>query len=159
MNDNRREQNNYHKLIGRIGNDYYFLDYTFSHGDGFKGATGTVLTPVGKNEYEDRTDPESETCQEWFREIWKMAVENNDTDKGLEDWVFENISAYGDEGVFDFSGYDLWEQLREIGLNEDDYPVFECIGGGRCFDVDMVFDEIYDKELWEEIKKFEKEKK
>lgn len=156
MNDNRREQNNHHKLVGRIGNDYYFLDYTFADGD-FKGATGTVLTPISKSEYEDRTDPESETCQDWFREIWKMAVEDDKTEEGLTEWVENVINIDGDEAVFDFSGYNLWDQLREIGLSEDDYPVFECIGCGRCFDVDMEFDEIYDKELWEEIKQYERD--
>lgn len=149
-----REETRYDKLVGRIGENYYFLDYTFKHGE-FKGATATILRPVDIDEHKDKTNPESDACKDYFRELWQIAVSDGITEDGLDDWVEQIINIDGDEAVFDFSGYHLWEQLRKIGLSEEEYPVFECVGGGRSFSIDMEWNEIYDVELWEEIKKFE----
>jgi len=159
MKKEERKQKNFNKLVGRIGNDYYFCDYIFIDGkmnnELFQGATGTVLNPVSKEEYEERTDPESEECLDYFKEIWQMSVQDDNTELGLQEWVEQVLNIDGDEAVFDFSGYNLWEQLRDIGLNEDDYPVFECVGGGRSFDSKMKFDEVYNKDLWRLIKAVE----
>lgn len=67
------------------------------------------------------------------------------------------LNVDGDEVVFDFSDCDLWNILREAisKLTEEDYPVFECTGGGRSFSSDMMWDEIYNQELWEKIKEIE----
>jgi len=40
-------------------------------------------------------------------------------------------------------------------LTEEDYPVFECVGGGRSFHNNMKFDEIYNQALWDKIKQYE----
>lgn len=145
------------KLVGRIDCYYYFCDYLFNHKDGFKGATATVLRPVSREDYEQRTDPYDSDTLEYFEECWKGAVQAGTTTEGLETWVKEVLAVDGDEAVFDFSGYDYWDDLRDAvpELTEEDYPVFECVGGGRSFRPDMQWDEIYNEELWERIKAIE----
>jgi len=145
------------KLVGRIDNNYYICDTLFEHADDFKGATATVLCPVSQESYENRTNPESPYVLEWFEKIWQRAVANGVTVEGLEDFAAQQLRNCGDEAVFDFSGDNYWDLLREAvpELTEEDYPVFECIGGGRSFSPDMMWDKIYDNELWQQIKEIE----
>lgn len=47
-------------------------------------------------------------------------------------------------------------ELANFLSNEETTYIFsDCIGGERCFDVNMKWDEIYNPELWEIIKQFE----
>ena len=85
-----------------------------------------------------------------------MSVNDGKTEQSLDEWISDVLMYDGDEAIFDFSGYNLWEQLRELGLTEEEYPVFECSGGGRCFSSDIEFDEVYDEELLKKIKEIEK---
>ena len=59
--------------------------------------------------------------------------------KGATGSKFEPVSR--DEVkdfVFDTSYNELWEYLREeLNLSEDEAYIFNCIGGGRCFDKDF----------------------
>ena len=144
-----RNQTNYNRLVGRKDNSYYFCDYIFEDKD-FCGATATILDPVTKDDYDYRTSLEGamdcfEVC------LWK----ESDTLLSYEDWVQSILDTDGDEAIFDHSGYNLWDQLREIGFEESEYPVFECCGGGRSFSSDMKFDKIYDIDLWNKIKAIE----
>ena len=143
----------YNKLIGKIGDEYYFLDDTFTHSDSFKGATGTVLRPVSRSEYEETKTVEGLKDRD-YAELWKNAVSSGETVLGLYDWL-EIVLEDGDDAIWDLSGIELWEQLREIGLSGEEYPVFECTGGGRSFSKDMKWDELYNPELWKEIQKYE----
>jgi len=146
------------KLVGRIDDEYYICDYLFNDEccDNFKGAVGTGLRPISKEEYEERTSPES--IQEYLEENWRQAVAQGFTTDGLEEFADGIVMSGGDETIFDFSGYDYWNLLREAEpkLTEEDYPVFECVSGGQCFSSDMKFDKVYDKKLWQQIKEIEK---
>ena len=156
MNTSDRTETKYNKLIGRIGDSYYFLDDIFKYKDDFKGATGTVLEPVSQESY-DETMTVDGFKDRGYDEHWKGAVESGSTELGLDDWLQLVLDQYGDEAVYDLSGYsdDLWDQLRDIGLTEEKYPIFTCVGGGRSFSPDMVWDELYNPELWEKIKEVE----
>jgi len=94
---------------------------------------------------------------DWFKENWQQAVESGNTIESLEDFTAAALRNYGDEAVFDLSGYDYWDDLRGAvpELTEEAYPVFECTGGGRSFSPDMKWDEIYDGDLWQQIKEIE----
>lgn len=145
------------KLVGRIDDSYYVCDTLFEHADDLKGATATVLEPVSLEEYERRTKTDGGYAIDYFRDIWGEAAGNGSTEEGLYDFVATMFASHGDEAVFDFSGYEYWDMLREAvpELTEEDYPVFECSGGGRSFSPDMEWDKIYDESLWQQIKAIE----
>ena len=77
MTEEKRETK-YNQLVGRIGDEYYFLDYTFHHGDDFKGATGSELSPLTEDEYNERV--ESYFDPENMRDSWRQAVSDSSTD-------------------------------------------------------------------------------
>ncbi len=151
-----REEIKYNKLIGRQDDEFVFLDYVFRHSDGFHGATGTRMRPISKSEYEDRTDRDN--LKEYYEDIWRDMVSNRKTDEGLEDWIETVIRIDGvEETAFDTSYWNspMWDAIRKKGYPEDEYPVFECSGGGRCFDKKMKWDEVYEPELWKLIQEYE----
>ena len=146
-----RTSTKYGKLVGRKDDEFYFLDDIFNYGDGFKGATGTRLRLVPQEEYAERTSQESK--EEYARGFWQTAVADGKTDDGLTDWMEYN--DIGDDFMFDLSYAEYWPQLRTVGYSEEEYPIIECTGGGRCFDSDMEFDEVYAPELIKLINKVE----
>jgi hypothetical protein len=107
-------------------NEIIVLDYLFRHGDGFKGAVGSSFFPVSKEYYRDR--------------LKKKNVLEYLTDAGLS--KSDSLAAYKQykdqdrlhELMFDTSYKELWDYLRSFGYSSKDFPIFECIGGGRCFD-------------------------
>ncbi len=145
------------KLVGRIDNSYYFCDTLFEHADDFKGATATVLCPVSEARRDEETDPNGDYARDRFEDCWRQAVQAGQTTEGLDAYVEHILDIDGDEAVYDMSGYDYWDILREAvpELTEEDFPVFECVGGGRSFSPDMKWDEIYDEELWQKVKAIE----
>ncbi|MCJ7482638.1 MAG: hypothetical protein MUO31_06705 [Thermodesulfovibrionales bacterium] len=79
------------------------------------------------------------------------------TEQSLAEYAEDMLNNDGDDAIYDLSGYAYWDMIREAvpELTEEDYPVFNCTGGGRSFDKDMVFDEVYNQELLDEIIKYE----
>jgi len=150
-----RQATTYNKLVARRDNEFLFCDDIFDYGDnGLKGATGTVLRPVPKDEYEERTSEQG--LVDYLGELWQGTVQAGDTKMGKAEWCQYVYDSDGDDVLYDFSGSNLWEQLRAIGYSEDEYPVIECIGGGRCFSSDDTsYDEVYDDALLEKIRGIE----
>mgnify|MGYP001617477109 CR=1 FL=1 len=148
-----RHETKYNKLVGRIGDAYYFCDGIFKYDDSFQGATATVLEPVSLDEYEERTSPSG--LLDYLGDHWKDAVADDATTLGQSEWCEWTYNVDGDEMLWNHSGYDLWDQLRDLGLSEEEYPLFTCSGGGRSFSPDMQFDEIYDPALWSKIQAVE----
>lgn len=138
-----RNETKYDTLVGRNGDEYIFLQYTFSHDDGFHGATGTSIRPVSKEEYEERTSPEG--LLEYLGESWQDAVASGETELGKEDWCTWVYDMDGDDALFDLSYRNLWEQARKANpeLTVEAYPIFECVGAGRMFSVGMTFEQVY----------------
>ena len=150
MTTETRTQTNYDKLIGRKGEEYYYLDYVFTHRQDFKGATGSIMRPVTEAEAEERRD-------DWDSdgEMWRQAVAGESTTLSQEEWQQQALAIDGDDLVFDLSyccthGEDLLERL-----GRDEYELVECLGGGRCFYTDIEWDELFEPELWELIKEYE----
>lgn len=147
-----RTQTTYNKLVARRDGEYLFCDYIFEDGD-FKGATGTCLRPVSREEYDERTSEDG--LVDYLGDLWQDAVASGNTDKGKAEWCQYVYDCDGDEALYDFSGGNLWDQLRAIGLGEDEFPVIECVGGGRCFGVNDNYDEIYNAALLAQIRAIE----
>lgn len=144
-----REQIDY-KLVVNISEDdeITVLDYVFNHGT-FKGATGSIFYPVSKDSYEERKS--LDYIIDSYKWLWQEAVKDDRTEKGLEDWI--ESQDFDDEFLFDTSYSSLWDYLRTFGYSEEKYPIFECVGGGRCFDDS--FQGNINEELSEVIRQYE----
>ena len=154
---NEIKQTNYYEIVGVIGDEIYMLDYSFDDGQDFKGCTGTTFKLVSKEEYGERTD--AENIAEEYRDVWVETVKSNRTDDSLIDWVKQCIEE--DENfVFDMSYAEYHDKIREVlGVTEEDYPMIECVGGGRCFSKNMKFDKVFNQKLVDVINEFEEEAK
>lgn len=109
------------------------LDYTFKHSDGFKGATGSKFYPVSQTEYDEQT--ERDNVIDYLIDIGMELPEN--FKRGGFNELYEAMLSGGEveQCIFDTSYSELWDYLRqECGLSEDDAVIFNCVGGGRCFD-------------------------
>lgn len=146
-----RTETKYDKLVGQKENEFYFVDDIFKYDDGMQGVTGTILVPVSKEEYEDRTSNEAKYDYLDNSGSWEEAVKSGRTEESKQDYYQNIIDIAGDELIFDFSGSDLWDQLRSIDYDEENYPVIECVGGGRCFKSKNNFDKVFDKELLKKV--------
>jgi len=152
-----KEEKSIKKLVGRIGDTYYVCDCIFRYGNIFHGATATVLCPVSRENYE--YSQETDQLKERFEDLWRTAVIDGGTDQSLEDYAQEIFDVDGDEALWDFSGHEYWDMIRQAvpELAKEDYPVFDCVRSGRSFSYNMEWDEIYDRELWKCIQEVEEE--
>ena len=136
--ENKRQETKYNKIVNfeEDTKEITVLDGIFKYEDGFKGATGSKFEPVSRDEYEDRTDEDN-----FVEYLIDSGIDLPDNFKrsGFEGLVKAMIA--NDEVkdfVFDTSYNELWEYLREeLNLSEDEAYIFNCIGGGRCFDKDF----------------------
>jgi hypothetical protein len=160
-------RDNYDALVGRVGDEYYFLDEIFKYKDGFKGATGTVVMPVSKAYYEYATSEDGILERymdamgedEWISTLGLDRDDFEDEDemiKAIEDGIYD-LYRVGELNPFEEVNYKLEEQMRELPefSDSDEYPLFEIIGVGRIFDKNRKFDKIYNQELFNKIKEIE----
>lgn len=133
---NDKEEIKYNKVVN-IAEDgeITVLDYVFKYRDSFKGATGSKFEPITESKLQEViSDYEGNDKElliyfaENFGELNRQIIENLDSSREALIELF-----------FDSSHSDLWDYLREeMGETDptsENYPVlFNCIGGGRCFD-------------------------
>ena len=148
-----KEQTNYNKVVN-IDEDgeITVLDYTFIHSADFKGAIGNIFYPVSKKRYDEKTETDNvieylidsglELPGHFERGGYAALVDAMEANDEIEDFMF------------DTSYRELWDELRKVcKLTEDEAYIFECVGGGRCFDKD--FQGNVNKPLSKIIRKFE----
>ena len=164
-----RKETIYNQIIGIKDGNLVLLNYIFDNGNDFKGATGAYFEVLSQDEAERLTDDFDGD------ELWRMAVAAGDTTLGLDDWTAEYIYACKLDGL-DFpmqdNSYlnelsralnDLSEENLEdlhfyyenCGLSYEDY-IFNCVGGGRCFDANDKWDVVFRPDLLEKIMAVEK---
>ena len=153
MSKTKRKEVFYNKLIGKIENEYYFLDRTFDEGKNYKGAVGTIVEVLTEEEYNERVEDYFEP--ENMKEFWQQAVERDKTELSLEGWISLVIENDGEEIAIEEGTEEQTDTLKEL-LGEDKVFKTDIRSGGRCFYKDMKWDKLYNKELWEVIKTIEK---
>jgi len=126
------------------------FDGTFNYPDGFKGATGSKFYPVTQAQIDERF----ENQEDELRELWQMAVSEGQTEASLTDWADSYTHEAGNSAFYDLSYENqYWDEIRSHGYPVEEYPIFDCVGGGRCFDAD--FQGNVNPELSEIIRQFE----
>ena len=136
--ENKRQETKYNKIVNfdEDTKEITVLGGIFKYEDGFKGATGSKFEPVSRDEYEDRTDEDN-----FVEYLIDSGIDLPDNFKrsgfeGLAKAMIANDEV--ESFVFDTSYNELWDYLREeLNLSEDEAYIFNCIGGGRCFDKDF----------------------
>ena len=136
--ETKRQETKYNKIVNfdEDTKEITVLDGIFKYEDGFKGATGSKFEPVSRDEYEDRTDEDN-----FVEYLIDSGIDLPDNFKrsgfeGLAKAMIANDEVK--DFVFDTSYDELWDYLREeLNLSEDEAYIFNCIGGGRCFDKDF----------------------
>jgi len=96
-----------------------------------KGATGSIFEAVSKEDFDERLAPYLNDDKELliymaenFGDLNRQMIENVDSSEEALTNLF-----------YDLSYADLWPELRkELGFSEDEAYIFNCTGGGRCFD-------------------------
>ena len=134
---NTRKEQVFNKVVNVAEDgEITVLNYIFDDGNGFKGATGYRFYPVTRGEYDEQTTEDSvidrlidSGCslpKEHARRGWQSVYDAMEANGEIEDFIF------------DTSYRELWDDLRkECGLTEDTAHIFDCVGGGRCFDKDF----------------------
>lgn len=161
------ERQQYNNLIGMKDNSYYFLESIFEHQDGFKGATGVILSPVNKSYYEYATSydgvieryADAMSEEEWAERFdidYEESLEDGTLDEKIADGIWQ-LYQYGELQVFEEADNEQENQLRDIGLSSEEYPVIEVIGAGRIFSNKNNFEKVFDKNLLAKIEDIEKE--
>ena len=128
------------------------LDGVFKYTDGFKGATGSIFEPVSKEQYDEACEEEN-----LIEHLMDSGIELPDTYKrgGFKELAEAMINSDEvEQFMFDTSYSELWDYLREAtGLDENEAYIFNCVGGGRCFDAD--FQGNMNEELSKVIREYE----
>lgn len=138
----------YNAFIGYSDEGLVFLDDTFYHGEGFYGATGYILVPVSKEEYDARMA--EDVVREYIREATdsKAWADEIVDDGDLDEWhdiIFDESFLHHVEDVV----------RDELGFDEDNFPAVECIACGRIFSKSLGVRVVHNLELVEEIAKYE----
>ena len=139
---------NYDEETGEIT----VLYYTFNHNDNFKGATGTRFEIVSKDEYDAMMSEDN--VIERLIDCYVDGIPKEFKRGGFNHMYADMDDDERESFMFDTSYSELWDYLREeLNLTEDEAYIFNCVGGGRCFDKD--FQGNVNPELSEIIREFE----
>ena len=140
MKTQEREQKNYFEVVNidKESREITMLDYIFKHSDGFKGATGTKFEPVSKEQYKDELSKDN--VIERIIDFGLIEYSHNkDIQWKMAEVLYKEMKKAGELESFcyDLSYAEHWDKLRAFGYPKSKYPIFNCIGGGRCFDKDF----------------------
>ena len=141
----------YNKIVIVEDNIITVLNDSFTHSDDFKGLTGTQFKIVSKDSFyntiEDYLDDDLEVLEYYadnFGNVTSEMIESVDSSEEALKELF-----------FDLSYKELWDYMREeLNLSTGEAYIFNCVGGGRCFNKNDKF--THNKELEYLLKYFEK---
>ena len=149
-----RKSVTYNKAVNfdRENNEITVLNDVFEYEDGMRGATGTIFVPISEEQYDE--DTSFDNLKAHVKDCIDRVPEEYE-DEGWNGFV-QAIIDNGEAGdmVYDMSYSNLWDMLREeCGFSESDAYVFNCVGGGRCFNSE--FEGNMNPELSEIIHEYE----
>jgi len=153
-----KEEINYNKVVNFENNEITVLDGVFNYGDihnegkVFKGATGSKFEVVSKKQYKDIMSYKNVISRLSEVEIPEQFMDYKNPAKMCYKAMKANNEI--EDFMFDLSYFELWDYLREeLNLSLDQAYIFNCIGGGRCFEKD--FQGNINPELSEVIREYE----
>lgn len=131
-----RQSKQYNKVVdyNKETGEITVLSEIFNYENNFKGATGSVFEAVSRSQF-------NETIEPYLNDDKELLIYMAENFGDLNREMTENVDSSEDalKGLFfDLSYEEMWEYLRkELELDEDKAYIFNCVGGGRCFDKDF----------------------
>ena len=133
--ENNRKEIVYNKIVDYSEDrEITVLSGVFEYTDSFRGATGNKFIPISEEEIQDR-------ISEYEGENMEFLKYMADNFGGVTSQMIDGIDTSREALIdffFDQSYRELWDDIREeLGLSEEEAVIFDCVGGGRCFDKDF----------------------
>ena len=128
-----RTKTDYYIPVSNNDGEIKVLDYSFIYDDNSKGLTGSTFVPISKAELKETIKKKNvieflsdclDKTQKEFEKMYKELKANDELVSFMFDLSYQN---------------QVWNKLRELGYSEKEWPIFNCIGGGRCFKVGEKF--------------------
>ena len=140
----------YNKIVIVEDNIITVLNDSFIHSDDFKGLTGTQFEIVSEDSFyntiEDYLGDDLEVLKYYANNLGNVTSEMIESVDSSEEALKELF--------FDLSYEELWDYMREeLNLSTDEAYIFNCVGGGRCFNKNDKF--THNKELEYLLEEFE----
>jgi hypothetical protein len=136
----------YNKIIGKEGEDFYLLHSIRTAPSGKYIIEAYVLRPITDD---DVSDAEGNYD---YKLSWQDAVANGDTERGLRDWMERETGSVELGELFDLAP-SAYAKLVYEHFDEDDCQGVQRYDSGQCFVLNMVWDELYEPNIWQIIKK------
>jgi len=156
--NNTRKEITYNKIVNFENNEITVLDGVFNYGDihnegkVFKGATGSKFEVVSKKQYCNTMQKKNVIDKLEDLEIPEHFGKGKSALNKC--YLAMKVNNEIEDFMFDLSYFELWDYLREeLNLSLDQAYIFNCIGGGRCFEKD--FQGNINPELSEVIREYE----
>lgn len=124
-----RETTTYNIVLGTNGaGEIVILDDVFKYGDGFQGATGSIVQPVSQEEIERALTADEK--EEWHEEIWRQdAGSTHGTTESLRDWSRSvPDEEYLDSRFEEYSSLDTEDIARAIGVEAPERYMLTSLG-------------------------------
>jgi hypothetical protein len=151
-----KNQTDFNVLLGKTKDGtYYSLDYTFVYEDGMSGAVGSAFCPVEKDEIKRRNAEARNSKDRFGNEYYEYWQRNVKTQRGMKwtTWISQAIQE-ADAGCIGLDG-SYPEMRAQVAAKANSFTA-ECVGGGRCWNADMQFEEIYDLKAFRAAMEIEK---
>ena len=131
-----REEIKFNKVVNfdRENQEITVLEGVFKYNDGFKGATGSKFEPVTRERYDEILAMDEEEIADYLIDAG-FELPEHEKRGGFIGWAEKFTDDDKLQLFFDLSYTELYDTIREeTDLTEDEAYIFNCIGGGRCFD-------------------------
>ena len=140
----------YNKIVIVEDNIITLLNESFTHSDDFKELTGTQFEIVSEDSFyntiKDYLGDDLEVLKYYANNFGNVTSEMIESVDSSEEALKELF--------FDLSYEELWDYMREeLNLSTDEAYIFNCVGGGRCFNKNDKF--THNKELEYLLEEFE----
>lgn len=121
------------KIVGfKLGSgEVYILNDVFKYNDGFKGACGAILEPVTQSYIDENNDIEFIMNEVEF--LWKESSSRD----SLREYSEQMLNEIDGLFLYHDTSYINTEGLDDLLCKFEGAVTWNCIGGGRCFDLEL----------------------
>lgn len=136
----------YDRIIGKHDDHYYLLQSIRALPNGEQRIEAMVLNPLTQGNLDNALDGYD------YKSAWQDAVANGYTERSLSDWIDREADTPDASELFTLAPSRYSELVGEYE-SEEDFEYLEEYDSGRCFNLDIKWEKLYEPNLWQIIKK------